>query len=33
MSDGMRPGPVARANRWSQLWLGMVCMILIANLQ
>ena len=23
----------ARANRWSQLWLGLVCMILIANLQ
>ena len=22
-----------RANRWSQLWLGVVCMILIANLQ
>ncbi len=33
MSDSMRPSPVARANRWSQLWLGMVCMILIANLQ
>jgi OFA family oxalate/formate antiporter-like MFS transporter len=33
MSDGTRPGPAARANRWSQLWLGMVCMILIANLQ
>ena len=33
MSDTVRPGPVARANRWSQLWLGMVCMILIANLQ
>lgn len=28
----MREG-VARANRWSQLWLGVVCMILIANLQ
>lgn len=25
--------PVARANRWSQLWLGVVCMVLIANLQ
>jgi OFA family oxalate/formate antiporter-like MFS transporter len=23
----------ARANRWSQLWLGVVCMVLIANLQ
>jgi OFA family oxalate/formate antiporter-like MFS transporter len=33
MSDGIRPDPVIRANRWSQLWLGMVCMILIANLQ
>jgi OFA family oxalate/formate antiporter-like MFS transporter len=22
-----------RANRWAQLWLGVVCMILIANLQ
>ena len=33
MSDDARPGSVARANRWSQLWLGMVCMILIANLQ
>ena len=22
-----------RSNRWSQLWLGVVCMILIANLQ
>lgn len=26
------PGTV-RANRWSQLWLGVLCMILIANLQ
>ena len=25
--------PATRANRWSQLWLGVVCMILIANLQ
>jgi OFA family oxalate/formate antiporter-like MFS transporter len=25
--------PVARANRWSQLWLGVVSMVLIANLQ
>src|SRR5580704_9401074 len=25
--------PVVRANRWSQLWLGVVSMILIANLQ
>src|SRR5476649_3106105 len=25
--------PAARANRWSQLWLGVVCMVLIANLQ
>ncbi len=33
MSDETRPGRVAHANRWSQLWLGMVCMILIANLQ
>ena len=33
MSDRSRPSAVARANRWSQLWLGMVCMILIANLQ
>jgi len=33
MSDATRPSGVARANRWSQLWLGMVCMILIANLQ
>ncbi len=24
---------VASANRWTQLWLGVVCMILIANLQ
>src|SRR5579875_893975 len=24
---------LAKANRWSQLWLGLVCMILIANLQ
>ncbi len=33
MSDDVLPSPVTRANRWSQLWLGMVCMILIANLQ
>ena len=33
MSDETRPGRVAHANRWSQLWLGIVCMILIANLQ
>jgi OFA family oxalate/formate antiporter-like MFS transporter len=33
MSDITRPGGTVRANRWSQLWLGMVCMILIANLQ
>ena len=33
MSDRSQPSAVARANRWSQLWLGMVCMILIANLQ
>ena len=33
MSDIARPSAPARANRWSQLWLGMVCMILIANLQ
>src|SRR5471032_1018560 len=25
--------PVARANRWSQLWLGVLSMVLIANLQ
>ena len=25
--------PVARANRWSQLWLGVLAMVLIANLQ
>ncbi len=25
--------PSTRANRWSQLWLGVVCMVLIANLQ
>ena len=25
--------PAGRANRWAQLWLGVVCMILIANLQ
>ena len=25
--------PIARANRWSQLWLGVICMVLIANLQ
>jgi OFA family oxalate/formate antiporter-like MFS transporter len=25
--------PVGRANRWSQLWLGVICMVLIANLQ
>jgi MFS transporter, OFA family, oxalate/formate antiporter len=33
MLDGMQPTQFARANRWSQLWLGMVCMIMIANLQ
>lgn len=33
MSDITRPSGTVRANRWSQLWLGMVCMILIANLQ
>src|SRR5580704_7010207 len=33
MSERLRPSAVARANRWSLLWLGMVCMILIANLQ
>src|SRR5580692_8868779 len=33
MSDRPQPSAVTRANRWSQLWLGMVCMILIANLQ
>jgi OFA family oxalate/formate antiporter-like MFS transporter len=33
MSDIARPSAPTRANRWSQLWLGMVCMILIANLQ
>ena len=33
MSADVQPSTVARANRWSQLWLGMVCMILIANLQ
>jgi len=27
------PTPVARANRWAQVWLGVVCMVLIANLQ
>ncbi|HLG48829.1 MAG TPA: oxalate/formate MFS antiporter [Reyranella sp.] len=27
------PTVAARANRWSQLWLGVVCMVLIANLQ
>ena len=26
-------GSIASANRWTQLWLGVVCMILIANLQ
>jgi OFA family oxalate/formate antiporter-like MFS transporter len=26
-------GAILRGNRWSQLWLGVVCMILIANLQ
>jgi OFA family oxalate/formate antiporter-like MFS transporter len=33
--SGSAPTAVAafRANRWSQLWLGVVCMILIANLQ
>ena len=25
--------PSVRANRWSQLWLGVLCMVLIANLQ
>jgi MFS transporter, OFA family, oxalate/formate antiporter len=30
MVQGMR---AARANRWAQLWLGVVCMVLIANLQ
>ncbi len=30
MVQGMQ---AARANRWAQLWLGMVCMVLIANLQ
>ena len=33
MSADVPPTAVVRANRWSQLWLGMVCMILIANLQ
>ncbi len=27
------PTPAVRANRWSQLWLGVLCMVLIANLQ
>ena len=27
------PTLAVRANRWSQLWLGVVCMVLIANLQ
>ncbi|MBV9775442.1 MAG: oxalate/formate MFS antiporter, partial [Acetobacteraceae bacterium] len=27
------PGSAASANRRTQLWLGVVCMILIANLQ
>jgi OFA family oxalate/formate antiporter-like MFS transporter len=27
------PTLAARANRWSQLWLGVACMVLIANLQ
>lgn len=27
------PGSAGSANRWTQLWLGVVCMILIANLQ
>src|SRR4051812_21522493 len=26
-------GPATRANRWTQLWLGVVCMVMIANLQ
>jgi MFS transporter, OFA family, oxalate/formate antiporter len=25
--------PATRASRWSQLWLGVICMVLIANLQ
>jgi OFA family oxalate/formate antiporter-like MFS transporter len=29
----LSPTVAARANRWSQLWLGVVCMVLIANLQ
>jgi MFS transporter, OFA family, oxalate/formate antiporter len=33
MLDSMQPALFARANRWSQLWLAMVCMIMIANLQ
>lgn len=35
MSGGVtvQPGRTLRADRWSQLWLGVVCMILIANLQ
>jgi OFA family oxalate/formate antiporter-like MFS transporter len=34
-ADGaaLGPPPTLRANRWSQLWLGVVCMVLIANLQ
>jgi OFA family oxalate/formate antiporter-like MFS transporter len=35
MTDGAtaEPGRALRANRASQLWLGVVCMVLIANLQ
>ena len=29
----LSPTVAARANRWSQLWLGVFCMVLIANLQ
>src|SRR5579864_7621271 len=27
------PAATVHANRWSQLWLGVACMVLIANLQ
>ncbi len=32
-TKGSGRGSAASANRWTQLWLGVVCMILIANLQ
>jgi len=33
MTTASVPVAAVRANRWSQLWLGVVCMALIANLQ